>query len=66
MTIMMKTIKKRLNHNTKYILLVSCLFLEFTFVFFTNDIQSPYNTLAWEGKLSILSTCVGPILNAYQ
>ena len=43
MTIMMKTIKKRLNLYTKKYLdgLGSCLFLEFTFVFFANDIQSP-------------------------
>jgi hypothetical protein len=43
MTIMMKTIKKRLNLYTKKYLdgLGSCLFLEFTFVFFTSNIQSP-------------------------
>ena len=42
-TIMMKTIKKRLNLYTKNILIGwgSCLFLEFTFVFFTSNIQSP-------------------------
>ena len=64
---MMKTIKKRLNLYTINILIGwgSCLFLEFTFVFFTSNIQSPCNTLAWKGKLSILTTCVGPILNAY-
>jgi hypothetical protein len=39
----MKTIKKRLNRYTKNILIGwgSCLFLEFTFVFFTSNIQSP-------------------------
>jgi hypothetical protein len=63
---MMKTIKKRLNHYTKKYVdgLGSCLFLEFTFV----SLQVTYNlhnTLAWKGKLSILKTCVGPILNAY-
>jgi hypothetical protein len=43
MTIMMKTIKKRLNLYTKKYLdgLGSCLFLEFTFVLFAYDIQSP-------------------------
>ena len=42
-TIMKKTIKKRLNLCTKNILIGwgSCLFLEFTFVFFTSNIQSP-------------------------
>ena len=40
---MMKTIKKRLNLYTKNILIGwgFCLFLEFTFVFFTSNIQSP-------------------------
>jgi hypothetical protein len=39
---MMKTIKKRLNLYTKNILIGwgSCLFLEFTFVFFTSNISS--------------------------
>ena len=40
---MKKTIKKRLNLYTKNILIGwgSCLFLEFTFVFFTSNIQCP-------------------------
>jgi len=65
MTIMMKTIKRRLHVYTKYIFMCwgFCLFLEFTFVFFTSDIHL-HNTLVWKGKLSILTTCVGPILNA--
>ena len=43
MTIMMKTIKKTFESLYKKYLdgLGSCLFLEFTFVFFTSDIQSP-------------------------
>ena len=43
MTIMMKTIKKTFESlYNKYIDgLGSCLFLEFTFVFFTSNIQSP-------------------------
>jgi hypothetical protein len=44
--IMMKTIKKRLNLYTKNILMGwgSCLFLEFTFVFFTsNKLDLNYN-----------------------
>jgi hypothetical protein len=42
-TILTNTIKKRLNLYTKNNLLGwgSCLFLEFTFVFFTTNIQSP-------------------------
>ena len=61
----MKTIKKTFESlYKKYIdVLGSCLFLEFTFVFFTSS--NLHNTLAWKGKLSILTTCVGPILNAY-
>ena len=63
---MMKTIKKRLNLYTKNILISwgSCLFLEFTF-FFLQVTYNLHSTLAWKGKLSILTTCVGPILNAY-
>jgi hypothetical protein len=40
---MMKIIKKRLNLYTKNILIGwgSCLFLEFTLVSFTSNIQSP-------------------------
>ena len=43
MTILMKTIKTRLNLYANKILdrLEFCLFLEFTFVFFSNDTQSP-------------------------
>jgi hypothetical protein len=43
MTIMMKTIKKAFESLYKKYLdgLGSCLFLEFTFVFFTSNIQSP-------------------------
>jgi hypothetical protein len=43
MTILMKTIKTRLNLYANKIRdrLGFCLFLEFTFVFFSNDTQSP-------------------------
>ena len=61
MTIMMKTIKKRLNLYTKYTLMSWGILFIFRMYLFSLLLQVPcnlHNTLAWRSKLSILTTSV--------